>query len=676
MPKKMKGLSVLLVLIFMLQSILIPAVYAMGSSDVIMEMSVPQPSLTNSSNAANAVESVNPKDSNGKVIAESNVLTVTTAPAVTTDLESAIQPYGQGTLTGSAVDLNSVKQSANTLTMYANTMGTSYNLLSGNMQADSITNSGTPTGGSQFKVYANNVTGGVNSVKFRVWTQDGGRNLISNSSFNDSTTSGWAINNGTDGTSQVVSNGWGGNKALEAKVASGGDQFQFTSFNHGVNIGGRTFTYSIYIKTEGIQGTGVGISSYWSDSTGNWLSQCWSAENKSQRITGTNDWTRLTVTTTAPQGAYNTTLIVYPTDKNGSGKYWISAAMMEENSQATAYVNGKTRNILSNSSFNDGTTNRWGINNATGGTNQIISNSWQGNNALEIKVASGGDQYQLTNFGHGVDVGGRTFTYSLYVKTEGIQGAGIGISSYWSDSTGNWLPECWTSENKSQRITGTNGWTRVTVTTTAPKGTYYTTLLVYPIDKNGAGKYWISAAMMEEGANATPYVNGTGVYEQDDAKWYDGINTGDNNWNSTINIFNHFNESGKYIVEAYAYDNNGNRTYIGGTTAIYSFETVKTTNLVLKLKNVKSFANRVFTITYNTSAISGVVDLCGFTYQKELSTGAIAGTGITILQNDAGIIKFTIGRDIPDGKAWSGTVNIFKFKLTGNGEANFNCKVE
>ena len=102
----------------------------------------------------------------------------------------------------------------------------------------------------------------------------------------------------------------------------------------------------------------------------------------------------------------------------------------------------------------------------------------------------------------------------------------------------------------------------------------------------------------------------------------------------------------------------------------------KTFNLVLKLKNMKSITGRTLTITYNTYEINNVTDLCGMTYQKELSTGAIAGTDITIVQNDPGTIKFTSDKAILDGKSWSGVVNIITFMPTISGEVTLICTVE
>ena len=104
----------------------------------------------------------------------------------------------------------------------------------------------------------------------------------------------------------------------------------------------------------------------------------------------------------------------------------------------------------------------------------------------------------------------------------------------------------------------------------------------------------------------------------------------------------------------------------------------KTFNLVLKLKNIEIITGRTFKITYDTSEIAGVTDLCSMTYEKEIAVTAepIAGTGITIVQNDPGTIVFTVDKNIPAGKAWSGVVNIITFKPATSGKATLTFTVD
>ena len=135
---------------------------------------------------------------------------------------------------------------------------------------------------------------------------------------------------------------------------------------------------------------------------------------------------------------------------------------------------------------------------------------------------------------------------------------------------------------------------------------------------------------------------------------------------------------------------NGNKRY--SEYAKYSFGTPKfneltttytasctsgsSINIILSLSNIKSFKGRSFTVLYNTSEISAVKDLCKMTYKIELATGDIAGTGITIVQNDPGIIKFSVDKVIPEGKSWSGIVNIIVLKAKVSGQVTLTYEVK
>lgn len=99
-------------------------------------------------------------------------------------------------------------------------------------------------------------------------------------------------------------------------------------------------------------------------------------------------------------------------------------------------------------------------------------------------------------------------------------------------------------------------------------------------------------------------------------------------------------------------------------------------NLVLKLNNVTSFTNLTFTVTYNINEVVQAIDLCKFTshYDKEL--GLIKETYITIIENSPGIIKFSVNKPIPDGKSWSGIINIIEFESRINGKVNLTYSIE
>ncbi len=99
-------------------------------------------------------------------------------------------------------------------------------------------------------------------------------------------------------------------------------------------------------------------------------------------------------------------------------------------------------------------------------------------------------------------------------------------------------------------------------------------------------------------------------------------------------------------------------------------------NLILKLNNAASLSNLTFIVTYNTNEIARVSDLCNYTRKEEKELGLIKGTGITIIENSPGIIKFTVNKTIPNGKFWSGIVNILQFESKIDGKVEFIYSIE
>jgi N-acetylmuramoyl-L-alanine amidase len=59
---------------------------------------------------------------------------------------------------------------------------------------------------------------------------------------------------------------------------------------------------------------------------------------------------------------------------------------------------------------------------------------------------------------------------------------------------------------------------------------------------------------------------------QDDLKWYKGVDNGNGNWSAQIDIADHNSETGKYICQAYVYDNAGN--YSGYAVKKFSVQTL------------------------------------------------------------------------------------------------------
>ncbi len=87
----------------------------------------------------------------------------------------------------------------------------------------------------------------------------------------------------------------------------------------------------------------------------------------------------------------------------------------------------------------------------------------------------------------------------------------------------------------------------------------------------------------------------------------------------------------------------------------------KEIDLGLTASNIVDFEKYELQVTYNPGALE-VTDLCGYTTDKELKPGKIAGTEIEIVSFEPGKIIFRVKKGIAFGNMWSGVVNNIKFK--------------
>lgn len=71
--------------------------------------------------------------------------------------------------------------------------------------------------------------------------------------------------------------------------------------------------------------------------------------------------------------------------------------------------------------------------------------------------------------------------------------------------------------------------------------------------------------------------------------------------------------------------------------------------------------NKIFTLTYNASDLD-LIDLVSQTKALETTAGIVTESGIEILTCTPGAISFKFNRSIPEGKIWSGVINIFRLK--------------
>ena len=69
-------------------------------------------------------------------------------------------------------------------------------------------------------------------------------------------------------------------------------------------------------------------------------------------------------------------------------------------------------------------------------------------------------------------------------------------------------------------------------------------------------------------------------------------------------------------------------------------------------------------ISYNRNELE-LVDACSLTANADVPIapfGRISGTDITVMDYIPGLLKLRIDKEIPQGKTWSGTLNIIKFR--------------
>ncbi|MGL5150837.1 MAG: carbohydrate binding domain-containing protein, partial [Clostridium sp.] len=184
---------------------------------------------------------------------------------------------------------------------------------------------------------------------------------------------------------------------------------------------GKTYTFSGYIKTSGITNTknrGAALLVHYKDKNNNWV------QAQSSTINGNKDWTRTTVTFTIPQDAVNGDFIARTVITEESGTAYFDGLVLNEGS-AAADINiykleNEINNRLSNSNFENNIVG-WSHNDDNNSKTIFSSESkikYLENKSLKaVKSNNVGRGYmqQILNLEKG-----KTYTFSGYVKTDGI----------------------------------------------------------------------------------------------------------------------------------------------------------------------------------------------------------------------------------------------------------------
>jgi len=84
-------------------------------------------------------------------------------------------------------------------------------------------------------------------------------------------------------------------------------------------------------------------------------------------------------------------------------------------------------------------------------------------------------------------------------------------------------------------------------------------------------------------------------------------------------------------------------------------------DVFLVAKDIESFANREIVLSFDSDVFE-LVDLCSYTANAELETGALADMGITITHITDDEIRLIANKDIPDNSVWSGVLTSIRFR--------------
>ena len=86
----------------------------------------------------------------------------------------------------------------------------------------------------------------------------------------------------------------------------------------------------------------------------------------------------------------------------------------------------------------------------------------------------------------------------------------------------------------------------------------------------------------------------------------------------------------------------------------------------IKMEDTDTFIGKTFTLEYNAAELS-LIDFATQTSEKNVITGTVSGTPLTILSHSNGVLTFSVDKLLPAGYTWSGIVTLLSFKALQNG---------
>ncbi|MGE5549953.1 MAG: PKD domain-containing protein [Bacteroidota bacterium] len=303
-------------------------------------------------------------------------------------------------------------------------------------------------------------------------------NMLVNAGFEEGLTA-WS----GDGVWTAVETGvYEGNRAAYAQIPAAGSAQLCQGIDQGRSIAGRSFAATAWLKTS--QVTKIRFELGWRDANNNWIRQGKDAVS----LTGTNDWTMVSLEGTAPEGATQVCLVVVPAVTDGLGAVWVDQCGLEERPPV---------NLLLNAGFEEDL-DAWS---AAAPWSLCQNESHQGSKSALCLVPTGGmiEISQGHDFGRYIE--GNDFTASVWIKTEAVTNARLRLC--WRDADDNWI---W-SGVKEANLAGTNPWTWLTVAGTAPLGATEAVLVIDSASPDGTGCIWVDDSGLTEMRHAGLLMN-------------------------------------------------------------------------------------------------------------------------------------------------------------------------
>ncbi|MEH0421089.1 Tat pathway signal sequence domain protein [Streptomyces sp. B21-083] len=251
-------------------------------------------------------------------------------------------------------------------------------------------------------------------------------------------------------------------------------------------VGKGTYTYGAWIRTDGVSGAGAHIDPLFFDASGNLVG----SDHRRFATTGTHGWEYVSIDLDTPDGA---TQMEMHLRLSGPGTAWFDDIDLVKPTE------------LRNPGFEQGadTPSGW----AVPGWGKTADASWARDTAVNrsgsasLKLAATTANGFVTAYNTAkLQVGKGKYTYSAWIRTDGVTGTGAHIDPLFFDASGNLVG----SDHRRFATTGTHGWEQVTLDLDTPDGA---TQVEFHLRLSGAGTAWF-----DDVAVTAP--TGTGAPEQ------------------------------------------------------------------------------------------------------------------------------------------------------------------